>query len=181
MMVMKKQKVGLFVAVFLSMLLAACGGGSGAPSAPAPKPDSGGGNGGGGNGAVTLQIAQEGESLKFDKDTLSATVAEGEPVLIEYHNSSQTQQHNFTLLNHADLDRASDFNDAASQAVNTGYFPVDNEELMDTVIVHSDTLDPGQRETLEFDAPPAGDYLYICTVPGHFAAGDYGTLTISTP
>jgi len=165
------------------LILSACGGGGGA-SAPAPAaPQSGGSGstGGGGDGAVTLNIAQEGETLKFDKDTLSATVAEDEPVVIEYHNSSQTQEHNFTLLNHADMDKASEFNDAATAAIDTGYFPIDNEELMDMVIVHSETLAPGERETLNFEAPPPGDYLYICTVPGHFVAGDYGTLTIMAP
>lgn len=166
------------------LLLAACGGGGGS-SAPVPQTGGGGSAAGGGDsgdsGAATLEIAQEGESLKFDKDTLQATVAEGETVIVEYHNSSQTQEHNFTLLNHADLDKASEFNDAAMSAVDTDYFPVDNESLMDTVVVRSDTLSPGERETLEFEAPPPGEYLYICTVPGHFAAGDYGTLTITAP
>jgi uncharacterized cupredoxin-like copper-binding protein len=169
------------------LILAACGGGGGGGGAPqAPAAPQGGGGGtsgdsGGGNGAVTLEIAQQGEELKFSKDQMSATAAEGEPMVINYHNSSQTQEHNYTLLNHADMDQASEFNDAAMAAVDTDYFPVDNEELMDTVIVRSDTLPPGERETLEFEAPAPGDYLYICTVPGHFAAGDYGTLTISAP
>lgn len=181
---MKMQPRMVLVAVLSSLMLvlAACGGGGSTPPMPKQSGGDGGGNGGGGgDGAVTLEIAQEGESLKFDKDTLSATVAEGEPVVVEYHNSSQTQEHNFTLLNHDNLDRASEFNDAAMSAVDTDYFPVDNEEMMQMVIVRSDTLPPGERETLEFEAPAPGDYLYICTVPGHFAAGDYGTLTVSAP
>lgn len=181
-----KSKVRFWVFslfVVLSLALVACGGGQSAqmPAAPKPKPAASGGGSEGGSGAVTLEIGIKGEELAFDKDTLETTVAEGEEVVLEFTNTSQTQEHNWILLNHNDMDQAGEFNDVAAQAVDTGYYPEDDAELMDMVIAHSQTLQPGENETVTFDAPAAGDYLYICTVPGHFAAGDYGTLTVSAP
>lgn len=38
-------------------------------------------------------------------------------------------------------------------------------------------LQPGDERTLEFTLP-AGEYTYICTVPGHAVAGMQGTLTV---
>jgi serine/threonine protein kinase len=130
---------------------------------------------------VILEIGIKGEELAFDTDFLDATIAEGEKMAVEFQNSSQTQEHSWVLLNHDDLDQAGAFSDVAMRSVDTGYMPLNDPVLMDTVIAYSPTLQPGESNTITFSAPPPGEYLYICTVPGHFAAGDWGTLTISAP
>lgn len=43
-----------------------------------------------------------------------------------------------------------------------GYIP-DSPDLL----AHSKLLQPGSSETIEFTAPPAGEYPYLCTFPGH--------------
>ncbi len=179
---MKQSKVrfwGFSLLVILSLALVACGGQQAAAPAPKPKPASDSSSAA--SGGVTIEIGIKGEELAFDTDTLEATIAEGEELNVEFENSSQTQEHNWILFEHNDMDLAEEFNDTAANAVDTKYIPEDEADLMDMVIAHSATLQPGENETVTFDAPAAGDYLYICTVPGHFAAGDYGTLTISAP
>ncbi len=166
-------RIGSLLVVF-SFVLAACGGG-GQPSAPpkAPAPS-------GGSGANTIEIGVQGEELLYDKETLETTIAEGEDLAIEFTNDSQTQEHNFILLNTDDMDSAEAFNDAAATYVDTFYIPEDNDDMMDTAIDYVNNQ-PGETKTMEIPAPPAGDYMYICTVPGHFAAGMYGTMTVNAP
>jgi uncharacterized cupredoxin-like copper-binding protein len=167
-------RIGSFLVVF-AFVLAACGGG-GQSSAPPPQAPASG-SGGGSN---TLEIGVQGEELLYDKETLEATIAEGEELTIEFTNDSQTQEHNFILLNTDDLDKAEEFNDAGATYVDTFYVPEDNQEMMDMVIDYVNNQ-PGETKTLTISAPPPGDYLYVCTVPGHYAAGMYGTLTITAP
>lgn len=173
----------------LTMALAACG--QQQPAAPRPAAPAGGGSAGGGaagggdasggseaSGGVTLEIGIKGEELAFDKDTMEATAPEGEEITIDFENTSQTQEHNFVLFSHNDMAQAETFNEEAMAAVDTSYYPEDNDELTSDVIVHIETLQPGENGSASFESPGPGEYLYICTVPGHFAAGDYGVLTI---
>jgi len=173
----------------VTLVLAACGGGT--QTAPAAKPkapaassgSSEGASSSGGSsaaaGGVTLELGIKGEELAFDKDKLTAKAAKGDKITLKFTNTSKTQQHNFTLLNSDSMDNATKFNDAAMTAVDTKYYPEDKKELTAMVVAHVSTKDPGQSESITFDSPGPGKYLYICTVPGHFAAGDYGTLTIN--
>jgi uncharacterized cupredoxin-like copper-binding protein len=32
--------------------------------------------------------------------------------------------------------------------------------------------------TINFTVSDAGEYIYVCTVPGHYAAGMHGVLTV---
>ncbi|TDU81099.1 azurin [Prosthecobacter fusiformis] len=43
-----------------------------------------------------------------------------------------------------------------------GYIPESPD-----ILFHTKLLQPGQSETIEFTAPAAGDYPYMCTFPGH--------------
>jgi uncharacterized cupredoxin-like copper-binding protein len=46
------------------------------------------------------------------------------------------------------------------------------------VIATTAVLNANGEETKEAPAQSAGTYTYICTVPGHYAAGMKGTLTV---
>jgi azurin len=54
---------------------------------------------------------------------------------------------------------------AANQAP-PEYIP---EARKDDMIAHTKLLGPDESETIEFTAPAAGSYDYLCTFPGHFA------------
>jgi azurin len=51
-------------------------------------------------------------------------------------------------------------------AKDNGYMPPDSQAQ---VIAHTKLLGPGEAETIEFDAPAAGSYPFVCTFPGHAA------------
>lgn len=86
----------------------------------------------------------------------------------------QSMGHNFVLLKKG-TDTAA-FIDAGFAAASTDYIAA---EVKDQVIAHTKTLGPGESATLTFTAPSEpGTYTYVCTFPGHFAAGMHGTLIV---
>ncbi len=127
---------------------------------------------------VTFEIGIKGEELAFDKKEITIEADTCQEVVVHFTNTSKTQEHNFILLNHNDMDMASEFNSVAMAAGDTEYYPEDDEDLTDTVLAHVENKQPGGEGEDTFAAPPPGEYLYICTVPGHFAAGDWGTLIV---
>ncbi len=179
---MKQVRFWVFsLFAILSLLLVACGQQpASAPAAPA-APASGGSSGesSASSGGVTLDIGIKGEELAFDKDTMETTAAEGEEVTVNFENTSATQEHNWILLKTSDMDEASAFNDVAMPNVDNSYYPEDGDEMLDMVIAYVETLQPGEAESVTFESPGPGEYIYLCTVAGHFAAGDHGVLTIN--
>lgn len=47
-----------------------------------------------------------------------------------------------------------------------GYIPV---KAKDQIFKHTDMIGGGQETSIEFTAPKAGEYPFLCTFPGHFA------------
>lgn len=126
--------------------------------------------------AKTVEI--EGlDSLKFDKKTM--TVEPGEEVTIKLVNNSDlpanAMSHNWVLLI-ADADAAA-YDQAATQAgADNDYMP---SGMDDQVIAATGMVAGGESDTVTFTAPDEpGDYEYICTFPGHFAAGMKGVLKV---
>ena len=47
------------------------------------------------------------------------------------------------------------------------------------LIAYTKLIGPGETAEVTFTAPAQpGDYLFVCTFPGHFAMGMKGTLTV---
>ena len=47
------------------------------------------------------------------------------------------------------------------------------------MLAHSKLLGPGESETVTFNAPfVPGEYLYLCSFPGHYAQGTKGIMTV---
>lgn len=148
---MRFGKLFQFMAIALlsALVLVGCGGGGGAASA-------------------TQQIETEGEQLAFSTTTM--TVPAGQQITVTFRNTSTTQQHNWVLANGGD-DVAQQVDEEA--AANGGEISVGGNVLAATQI-----LGPGEEGQAQFSAPPAGSYTYLCTIPGHYAAGMKGTLTV---
>ena len=69
-----------------------------------------------------------------------------------------------------------DFVNAASQARATDFIPPD---MKDQVLAASTLAGPGETVEVVFKVPAAaGSYPYVCTFPGHFAAGMRGTIVV---
>jgi azurin len=82
--------------------------------------------------------------------------------------------HNFVLL--AAKTDAMAFSTAAAQARATDFVPADKKAQ---VLASTKLAGAGETVEVTFDAPKTpGVYEYICTFPGHFAAGMKGTLTV---
>jgi uncharacterized cupredoxin-like copper-binding protein len=123
---------------------------------------------------VTLVVALQTTAqrlLPMVRTSLSTalTVGQGQ-VTLAFNNTSGVNQHNWILANGGD-DVAARIDEAALGA--EGYIPTGAD-----VLAHSRLLNPGENETVTFTAPAAGTYTYLCTVPGHYAAGMKGTLTV---
>ena len=105
--------------------------------------------------------ASPGEELTINLKTISNLPA-------------QAMSHNWLLLQpEAD---AKAFNDASVQAKDNAYVAPEMENL---VIIDTGLVADGESKSITFNAPEqTGDYDYICTFPGHFAAGMKGTLTV---
>jgi len=69
-----------------------------------------------------------------------------------------------------------DFANAAAMAAATGYIPAD---MKDQVLAATTMAGPGETVDVTFKVPTApGTYPYMCTFPGHFAAGMRGTIVV---
>jgi len=64
-----------------------------------------------------------------------------------------------------------EFVSLANAARDNDYIPEDTEDI----IVHTKLVGGGETTSIEFDAPPAGTYKFVCTFPAHFAMmqGDF--------
>lgn len=71
--------------------------------------------------------------------------------------------HNVVILKQGVV--PSEFAAKAATEKDNGYIPPGTED----VLAHTDLIGGGQVTTIEFDAPPAGTYDFICTFPAHFA------------
>jgi len=71
--------------------------------------------------------------------------------------------HNFVLLKKG-VDLLA-FATSASTQKDNKYIPKGTED----VIAHTDIIGGGQTATIEFDAPEAGTYEFLCSFPAHYA------------
>jgi azurin len=116
------------------------------------------------------------DTMKFDVTRIEAKA--GEQLKVELTTVSsmpkQSMAHNFVLLK---KDTPIDgFVLEASMAPATGYIPPGKKSF-----VLAQTALAGGGETVEvtFTAPKEpGEYLYICTFPGHYMAGMKGVLVV---
>ncbi|MFD2518914.1 azurin [Salinimicrobium flavum] len=70
--------------------------------------------------------------------------------------------HNFVLLKQGtDIP---EFANKAMEAKDNEYIPQNSEQ----VIVNTEMIGGGEETSIEFDAPAAGTYDFICSFPGHY-------------
>lgn len=116
------------------------------------------------------------DQLKFSVEEMS--VAPGEEVTIKLTNDSEmpasAMSHNLVVLDKdADADA---FDQAAQGAKDDDYIPSDKK---DEIIAHTALVGGGDSDSITFKAPDEpGDYTYLCTFPGHYAAGMKGVLKV---
>lgn len=149
------------IALGCSALLYSLTGCSRAPEAP-PK-------------EITIQAD---DKMRFDVTAFDAKP--GQKIAVTIKNVGTTPKfsmgHNFVLLDHSiNTGNVQRFLDAASVQAAHDYVPPDAKE----VIAHSKLLGPGESEIVTFNAPfVPGEYLYLCSFPGHYSQGTKGFMTV---
>ena len=134
-----------------------------AEATPAPSAD----------GVVEISLSGN-DLMQYDKTELE--VPAGSTVKLTLSHSGQLAKaamgHNFVLLKQGTT--LEDFATSAMQAADNDYLPAD---MMDKVIAHTSMIGGGESTSVEFEAPAAGEYEFLCTFPGHFAMMR-GTFTV---
>ncbi|MFO7720337.1 MAG: azurin [Gillisia sp.] len=105
------------------------------------------------------------DQMQFNKKELK--VKAGQTVKLTLTHTGKmgvnVMGHNWVLLKKG-TDIA-EFGNAAASAKDTDYIPAGT----DAVITTTKMLGGGESVTIEFEAPEAGTYDFICSFPGHYA------------
>jgi uncharacterized cupredoxin-like copper-binding protein len=102
--------------------------------------------------------------LKYDKELIQVKV--GSKVKLVFNNNDD-MQHNIVITNPTEA------NNMGAKAMDLGLKGPDMQYVPNhkNVLFHSNVLEPGKSETIYFIVPEkAGDYQFVCTYPGHYAA-----------
>jgi azurin len=143
------------IAVVSALVLAACGGGAAAPA---------------GGGATSLNVSTAGEQLQFAPANLTAAPGD---VKLTFKNGSSAQKHNWVLVKGGDDVAAKVDEEGVGAGDAKGYIPDDKANIL----ANTKLLNGGESDSSTVKVEP-GTYSFLCTFPGHYAAGMKGTLTV---
>ncbi|MDC1034261.1 azurin [Flavobacteriaceae bacterium] len=103
------------------------------------------------------------DQMKFDRKIIK--VNSNEKVTLTLNHTGRfpasSMGHNFVLLK-KDVD-VNEYALRAAGARDTEYIPDGGSELVSTKM-----LGGGESDTITFDAPEPGTYIFICSFPGHY-------------
>ncbi|MCU0699906.1 MAG: azurin [Myxococcaceae bacterium] len=105
------------------------------------------------------------DAMQYDKLEISAKAGQKIKLTLKHGGTlaKNVMGHNFVLLK-AGTDLAK-FTAAAATSAATDYIPADKSDI----IANTGLVGGGESTTIEFTAPAAGTYDYICSYPGHYA------------
>lgn len=114
-------------------------------------------------GVVEVQLTGD-DQMKFNLKEIR--VKAGQTVKLTLKHVGQLEEnvmgHNFVLLKQGtDL---AQFAQQAASAKSNDYIP----QNTDKVIANTEMIGGGEETTIEFKAPAAGTYDFICSFPGHY-------------
>ncbi|WP_421775022.1 azurin [Gracilimonas sp.] len=113
-----------------------------------------------------VEITIEGnDQMQFNISEIKVEAAQTVVLTLKHVGKLQkaAMGHNWVLLKQGT--NIQTFGSAASKAAGNEYIP----EGTNDVIAHTKLIGGGQETTIEFTAPEAGTYDYICSFPGHYA------------
>ncbi|MBX2924044.1 MAG: azurin [Chitinophagaceae bacterium] len=162
--VMKIIKYAMIAAV---VSLAACGGGDDSKKADQPAAEEPKAETPAATPAVEgamLEITGN-DVMQFDKKELRAKAGQKVTLTLKHSGklAKEAMGHNVVILN-TGTDVAA-FAAKAVDAKDNDYFP---QSEAANVIAHTKLIGGGESDTIEFTAPAAGTYPFICSFPGHY-------------
>lgn len=116
------------------------------------------------------------DQMKFDVTVIEAKPAQKVTVTLKNAGTMPkvSMGHNFVLLTKG-VDPAA-FVEAGTPHMGRDYIA---PEMESKVLAHTKLLGPTEADTVSFVAPKEpGDYIYICSFPGHCAIGMRGVLKV---
>lgn len=119
---------------------------------------------------VELEISVNGDTLQFDKERFE--VAASTEVAVTFNNASTAFQHNWVLVKEG---TKNDVASRGSKCRDNGWVQPEDPD----VIARTKLLDPGEEGEVRFTVPPAGEYQFVCTFPGHNAGGMFGMFVVT--
>ena len=126
-------------------------------------------------GARTVELTAS-DDMKFNMTTIEAKPGETLHIVLTSVGTMPkiAMAHNFVLL--AAAANVDEFIKASMGAQATDYIPAEKKAQ---VLASTKLAGPGETVETTVKVPAkAGSYPYMCTFPGHFAAGMKGTLTV---
>lgn len=117
------------------------------------------------NGEVVEITIEANDQMQFSKNEIKVKAGQTVKLTLKHVGNleEKVMGHNWVLLkNGTDV---SEFGNAAASARENDYIP----QGTDKVISHTEMIGGGETTTIEFQAPAAGTYDFICSFPGHFA------------
>lgn len=150
-----------FIGLGILLVLTSCGGGDSGNG-------SGNGSSNGGGDALAVSI-ESNDQMQFNNKTF--TVKSGQTVKLTLKNVGKMPKaamgHNLVILKAGVKAMEFGTQAMAGGSLENNYLP---DSIKDKALWSIKILGPGESETLEFTAPAAGKYEYVCTFPGHFAS-----------
>tara|TARA_B100001057_G_scaffold188962_1_gene189782 strand:+ start:664 stop:1161 length:498 start_codon:yes stop_codon:yes gene_type:complete len=108
-------------------------------------------------------ILNSNDQMKFDKKIIR--VNSNQKVTLTLNHTGRfpaiSMGHNFVLIK-KDVD-VNEYGLRAAGARDSDYIPEGNNE-----IAYTKMLGGGESDTITFDAPEPGKYVFICSFPGHY-------------
>lgn len=114
---------------------------------------------------VSNVVISADDFMKYDKNEIKVPAGNKVRLTLRHVGKMDVKimGHNLVILKQG-VDIITFASKAATSADN-GYIPIDSEDF----IVHTEMIGGGQTTTIEFDAPPAGTYDFICSFPAHYS------------
>lgn len=110
-------------------------------------------------------IQPKGNQMLYEQTEFTVSAGDSVTVVFENTATSPAMQHNVVVLNTDDKSVANRVGQAALSASGSEYVPDD-----DAILAATSLAQPGDTVEVTFTAPEEpGEYLYICTFPGHYA------------
>lgn len=105
------------------------------------------------------------DAMQFNKKEIKVEAGKKVKVTLRHIGKmdKNVMGHNFVLLKKGV--NAMAFGNKAATARDNDYIPNGTKD----VIVHTKMLGGGETDVIEFDAPEAGTYEFLCSFPGHSA------------
>lgn len=117
-----------------------------------------------------LRISSDGDELAFVPSRLDCTAGAQVELILTHKGVIVSDPHDWVLLKPGTIDA---FLKLADKATNDDGITDQNRRF---IIARTKLCPKGQTVSLTFTAPPAGEYPFVCSVPGH-GETMHGTLT----